>query len=784
MTTPLQSRLIPRWLALVLAVYAVVAVIYSVATPIFEPPDEVFHFPVIDHIAATGTLPVQDPDEETLWHQEGSQPPLYYALSAALVLPIDRNDLEQRQERNPHARIGIGLATDNHVTVKHDWDTETFPWSRTTLAVHIVRLFSIALSLGTVIATYHIARLSVPHAPVVHVTAVLLAAFNPMFLFISASVNNDNLINLLSAVTLALLLWVWRAGLTNRRLWALAVIMALATLSKLSGLALYPTAALMITLLNVREERPFRETLKAGLIIGSVWLVLAGWWYARNVVLYGEPTGMERMIAIIGARETIPDAGDLLDEFEGLRLSFWGVFGMLNVIAPQWVLDYGDALFGAAALGLALTLVRVGIARRKHRESTFPPLTRQSMIAGFWHEAIPLLILALHTLVVVAALVNWTRRTPATQGRLLFPVLGVLMTFVALGIAQIIPRRARAWLTPLVALPVVAAGIAIPFHTLRPVYAPPPTVRALPDDAIAVDARFGPIDLLGVRVSDHAPQPGDERDGLDITLYWRPTAHTAADMSFYVQALGLPDANADSGYQQIAKIDSYPGRGLLRTTTWDLDTIYADSYTLPVTDTARTPVQPVLKIGWRQFETGAEFNPVMRDGAPRDAVTVQAGRIVGRAQGLSGGEPARAVFGGVLRLNRAAVEPSAAAPGETLTVALEWEALARVREDFTVLVHLIPVGSLSPDSATFQQPAAQGDAPPREGRWPTSAWEPRVPFVDTHTIALPDDIPAGEYRIAVGFYRPADFSRLPVETELVTLPGAVIVPPTVTVTGP
>lgn len=777
---PFQSHLVPRWLVLVLAVYTVVAVLYSVATPIFEPPDEVFHFPVIDHIADTGTLPVQDPDQETLWHQEGSQPPLYYALSAALVLSIDRSDLEQRQQRNPHARIGIGLAQDNHVTVKHDWDAEAFPWSRTTLAVHIVRLFSIALSLGTVVATYHIARLSAPRAPAIHVTAVLLAAFNPMFLFIAASVNNDNLINLLSAVTLALLLWIWRAGLTVRRLWALAAIMALATLSKLSGLALYPTAALVITAIHIREKRPFRETLKAGLIIGGVWLVLAGWWYARNAILYGEPTGMDRMIAIIGARDTLPGAGDLLDEFEGLQLSFWGVFGMLNVIAPQWVLDYGDALFVAGGFGLALYFVRAGIARRKHRDIAFPPLTRQNMISGFWHDALPLLILALHTLIVFAALVNWTRRTPATQGRLLFPVLGVLMTFIALGIAQIVPRRARAWLTPLVALPVVAAGIAIPFHTLRPVYAPPPTVRALPDDAIAVDARFGPIDLLGVRISDHAPQPGDERDGLDITLYWRPTAHTAADMSFYVQVLGLPDADADSGYQQIAKIDSYPGRGLLRTTTWDLDTIYADRYTLPVRAGARTPVQPVLKIGWRQFETGAEFDPVTREGAPRAPVTVQAGRIVGGTQQLSGGDPARAVFSGVLRLNRASLDRTTVAPGETITVALEWEALARVREDFTVLVHLIPVGSLSPDSATFQQPIAQGDAPPRDGRWPTSAWEPRVPFVDTHLVALPDDIPAGEYRIAVGFYRPDDFSRLPVETELVTLPGAVILPQTVT----
>ncbi len=41
------------------------------------------------------------------------------------------------------------------------------------------------------------------------------------------------------------------------------------------------------------------------------------------------------MIEIIGARETTVTVSSLIDEFEGLRLSFWGVLGMLNVIAPQ-----------------------------------------------------------------------------------------------------------------------------------------------------------------------------------------------------------------------------------------------------------------------------------------------------------------------------------------------------------------------------------------------------------------------------------------------------------------
>ncbi len=769
----------PRWLVAVLIGYTVLAVIYSVSTPIFEPPDEVFHFPLIDHIANTGRLPVQDPAIETLWHQEGSQPPLYYLLSAALVRPINRDDLALRLVRNPHARIGVGLAQDNHVTVLHDWDAEAFPWHGTALAVHVVRLFSVLLSLGTVIAIYHIARLTVPDQPAIHLTAVLLAAGNPMFLFISASVNNDTLINLLSAVTVALLLLIWRRGFSTRRIVALAVILALASISKLSGLALYPLAGLIVLLVAIRDGLPVRRLVQAGLIVIAAWAVLAGWWYARNVDLYGEPTGMDRMIEVIGPRDHAVTLGELADEFEGFRLSFWGVFGTLNVIAPDVLFDYGDALLLAPLVALALWLL-THLSQRGRTPDESPSAAGNRLKAWLnrQRDALPVGFLALHLLIVFAALVNWTRRTPATQGRLLFPALGALVTLIALGFAYLLPREVRRFVTPVVALPLVAAAIILPFHTIRPTYQPPPTVQAIPPDAIPVDARFGPIELLGVKVSDHPATPGDERGGLGITLYWRPLGTTAEDMSFYVQVLGLPDATSPTGLQEIGKIDSYPGRGLLRTTTWGLDRIYADAYHIMIDASARTPVQPKLKIGWRQFGTGMEFEPLTLGGDPRGPVIVDAGRVVGDGQTLANGDGTQAVFSGVLRLNSTHMEPLTLSPGDTLTIFLEWEALDRVHEDFTILVHLIAEPS---DGASPGQPMAQGDSPPLGGRWPTSAWEPRVPFVDTHPVVIPPTTPPGTYRVAVGFYRRADFSRLPVETNQATLPGAVILPQTVIV---
>ncbi len=773
MTAFVRNRLAPSWLAIILVGYMVLAVIYSVVTPIFEPPDEVFHFPLIDHIADTGRLPVQDPAIETLWHQEGSQPPLYYVLSASLVKLIDRSDLEARQERNPHARIGVGLATDNQAIVLHDWEAESFPWQKTTLAVHIIRFFSILLGAGTITCISFLARLAVPERPAIHLAATLLAAFNPMFLFISASVNNDNLINLLSAAALVALLRLWHYGYSTRKLIALAILMALASISKLSGLALYPTAGLVVLLLHARDRLGWRSLLKAGVLTVVIWLVIAGWWYWRNIVLYGEPTGMERMIAIIGPRETAPSWSDLLDELEGLRLSFWGVFGMLNVIALDSLFDYGNALVLAALTGWLVVSLRTLAKPRTPQSHTSSRPTPADWITR-QRSRLAVAFLLLHVLIVFAALVNWTRRTPATQGRLLFPVLGPLAILAVLGIAHLIPRRSWQKVIPITAVPLTVFAVMLPFTTIRPAYQPPPTVASITADAIPVDAQFGPIELLGVQVGDANIEPGNEHHGLRITLYWRPRAHTAEDMSLYVQVLGLPDATSEVGLQEIGKLDTYPGGGLLRTTTWELNRIYADSYQIPIIADALTPVRPKLKIGWRQFETGEEFEPATRTGQPRAPVVVEAGRIAGKSHHLDVATPLDAIFSNALRLSGSKFDRTVALAGESVAVMLEWQALTRVHEDFTILVHLL-------NSNAPGQPLAQADSPPLNGRWPTSAWEPGHAFIDTHTISLPPDLPPGQYRVAIGFYHPADFSRLPVATKHDTLPGALLLPQVITV---
>ena len=95
------------------------------------------------------------------------------------------------------------------------------------------------------------------------------------------------------------------------------------------------------------------------------------------------------------------------------------------------------------------------------------------------------------------------------------------------------------------------------------------------------------------------------------------------------------------------------------------------------------------------------------------------------------------------------------APGETLTLKPFWQAAELPSTNVNLFVHLLP-----PDEA---QPVAQWDGPPAaEGR-PTLTWTDADEVLPGSTvqIVVPDDLPPGEYRLALGLYDFTTGARLP-----------------------
>ena len=233
---------INKHLAGLLLVFVVLCLVYAWATPPFEASDELWHFGAINHIANTGSLPVQQVGVETAWEQEGSQPPLYYLISAALIAPINRDDFYFVRQPNPHVIAGVPGAVGNKNLVLHD--SAHPPLQNTFLAVYILRLFSIVFGCVTIIAVYQTAALLNIQNRYFPLLAAGLAAFNPMFIFITASVNNDNLVTVLNSLLIWQMMILLRDGFSTRRSLFMALLIAAASLTKLSALVMIPVVLL------------------------------------------------------------------------------------------------------------------------------------------------------------------------------------------------------------------------------------------------------------------------------------------------------------------------------------------------------------------------------------------------------------------------------------------------------------------------------------------------------------------------------------------------------------
>jgi 4-amino-4-deoxy-L-arabinose transferase-like glycosyltransferase len=305
---------------------------------------------VVKHIVDGQGLPVQDPAVAAPWHQEGSQPPLYYLLAAGCTFWVDTGDFDEVQRPNPHAVVGLPQVVGNKNMMIHT-EREDWPWQGTTLAVHLIRFLSVGLGAITVWMTWRIAHCLWPSNAQIPLLAAGLTAFNPMFLFISASVNNDNLAAPLAAVAVLVLLNVLRHGQNGRDgLW-LGLLLGLGALTKLSVLALFPLTAVALTW-DAWRRRAWRTWLVNGMLIAVFFALIAGWWYWRNWTLYGDPTGTNRMLAIAGHRDEPLTLGGFWAELEGLRISYWALFGGVSILADDWVYAVLDVLMLVGVVGV------------------------------------------------------------------------------------------------------------------------------------------------------------------------------------------------------------------------------------------------------------------------------------------------------------------------------------------------------------------------------------------------------------------------------------------------
>jgi len=723
-------------LAAVLGLYLVLALSSSALVPLFEAPDELTHYALVRHLATSGLrLPVQDAANPGPWAQEGSQPPLYYFLAALGTLRIDAAAPPQSQI-NPHADIGVVPDDGNINHMIHDPALEAFPWRGMALAVHVARLLSALMGAVTVLTTALIAREVFPAWPQVTLAAAALNAALPMFTFISGTVNNDNLANMLAG----LLTWqVMRLGRKDaapswRTYAGLGVLAGAALLTKLSLGLLALLVALALLRLSILR-RDWRPLVVGGVISGGLALALAGWWYLRNMQLYGDPTGLNVFVQIIGGRPVPADPGQIWSERESLLRSWWGVYGWMNVLLPDGLYALLNLAGAAGLIGFAALVVTrlAGRAQPEHRGEGWP-----LAVAIAW----PLLALA--------ALLRWTSITPASQARLLFIAIGPLCLWLAAGLGWWLPRRARTIVWGAAVALLAGATLYGLCFVIRPAYALPaldrPLAAELPGETVDFyepGSAQPALRLRGYALETAEAQPGGT---ISLRLYWEALRAPTRRWSLFAHA--VDGAGLIAGQR-----DRYPGRGLLATDWLRPGQQWVERMTIILPDTAYAPDTLTVMVGVYDLASG-ERMLAGEDGETRLALKPDVS-LRPRENGTGLPNPRRDNFDHRIALRGYDLSGRRLHPGETLTVTLYWEALARMAEDYTVFVHVIDLETWTIYGGS--------DAAPANWTRPTSSWEAGEVVADAHTLTLDPETPPGVYTVEVGVYRmpqPGTFERL------------------------
>jgi hypothetical protein len=388
------------------ATFVLLAGLYAYSVPMLAPADEPSHIgyalevgsgrlPTVDTDVPAGdpriagVLVGKDADHHDIW--TANHPPLFYAISA---IPV---------------RLGL---------------RQPPPYLS---ALRLVRLIPIVFAALAVVLVALLAWELVPGRPQTAVGAAGLAALTPALVSASGSFYNDSLAFLTSTATLLAAVVLVRRGPTWRRLAVLTVASVATALTRTSGLAVIAVAAVAVVGAvwlhgqGPRARRALRSAAWAG-ALGVVVAAASGWFYLRNLRLYGDLTGADVLFAKF---ERIP-AGSTTGVL--VTPEFWSLLA-------RRMLDYASYRLGRAArpwLGIAAVPVLLGlgvIVLRRARHRLLPRVLGPRLLS--WS------LLALLTAAMVVAVADFTARGGNLHGRYLLPALGPLATAAALGLGAL-----------------------------------------------------------------------------------------------------------------------------------------------------------------------------------------------------------------------------------------------------------------------------------------------------------------------------------------------------------
>jgi 4-amino-4-deoxy-L-arabinose transferase-like glycosyltransferase len=416
-------------LGLVVLGFVALSSVIAIKTPAWEAADEPNHVVNIESIVgghwygitahcrygSFSTMP-------SCGNYEAQQAPLYYLAMAAWQKVVG---LPPRPRSVERLNAGILLKPEelyfNHSASDHRF----LLW---------LRFPNIALGASTVFVVFLAIR-RVSRDPWTPLVAAAILAFLPRFVFLSAFVTNDNLVNFLGAVLGYLAL---RFILTPS-VWKMAWVGATFGLLVATKLSALPMGLVIVVLALLVPTWKRRLSLLA--VAGGGAALTCGWYLIQNTIRYGDPlaaTASSRFLAANGGVGTL--YGQLYRVTDPLGLVFWRV--PRRIVGTFWYQSGWDQFHWAMPVNVAITtvvlFVLVGLYGQKIRRDVLVTLAALSVAALLcvWMVATQTATYqgryALVGCVGIAGVIAFALQRWRLPVRFLLPAAGVVGTCVAI----------------------------------------------------------------------------------------------------------------------------------------------------------------------------------------------------------------------------------------------------------------------------------------------------------------------------------------------------------------
>ncbi|MBA3328983.1 MAG: DUF2142 domain-containing protein [Solirubrobacterales bacterium] len=457
----------PRPLAALLAVATVLALAWMLALPALQGPDEGGHYSYTEKMVEQGTIvwtavagrPAGDQDRSTE-HTIAAEWSGLEPLRANLAARPFGTELDERLWQRREAMLPAGARADADFTSTFRnpplyYAYQAVPYSVGLLGgffdrTFLMRLANLPLLLGAIVLTWLLAGRLLGPRVLPRTVATSFVALQPQMLQLTATINADIMLVLLSTAVLLLAVVVVQDGATKGRVLGLTALVAAAALAQPRGVALLVPVVIALALVVVRRRGIGRATVALG-ATGGLALTLAAVGVA-SAVGRGTPNQfvsymwqfylprLDFMTPTIGPQD--------YGVREVLVERLWGAFAQLEIALPAGV---ADVVWGVTLAFTAL-LIALAIARRDRVRARGPEIAIALL-------ALLALAVMLHVVAYRAMLDDPT--DPVIAGRYILP----LVALVGVGVALLVDAVPRA-LRPAAAGGAVAALVAVQFTGL------------------------------------------------------------------------------------------------------------------------------------------------------------------------------------------------------------------------------------------------------------------------------------------------------------------------------